>query len=450
MEPKLNVFHRMAHRVRTGEPRHRVLLMTLMALLIVLLICGTVLISKKCSSSKSIVALPYDTELEEYMESVIISSPMTLQYGLPADKYDIITGTVESGETFSKLLNGKFGTNIGSVNQLVEKSKGKFDLRQIRAGNQYAAFLSPDSTAEMQYFVYEKSAKEYVVFTTTGKLAVKSETKDVITRESYAEGVIKSSLYSTIYENNLSEKLAADLDDIFKWTIDFFALQKGDNFKVIYEEQFIDTISIGVSRIYGAVFNHGGKDHWAFRFEQGDETGYWDQNDKNLRKNFLLSPLSFKARVSSRFGMRIHPITRKRRQHNGVDYAAPSGTPVFSVADGVVVRKGWDSGGGGNMLRIRHAQGIESGYLHLRGYATGISQGTRVRQGQLIGYVGSTGASTGPHLDYRIWQNGKNIDPLKIPSIPSDPIKESSKAEFTRMKNDVYKVMEEYQSARKL
>lgn len=387
-------------------------------------------------------ALP-DLELIEPLEDIVLENSSSYLYGLATHDYEVVSAEIESGQTFSKLLNGKFDVNIAVVNQLIELCKGKFDLRDMRAGNSYTALLSPDSLARLEYLVYDKSLSEYIVFSLTDSVSVRAEKKHVTTKEKYAEGVIQSSLYATMYEQNLNPVIAGKLSEIFKWTIDFFALQKGDKFKIIYQEHFIDTTSIGIGRIYGAEFTHGGKDYWAVRFEQGDEVGYWDLEGKNLRKNFLRAPLSFQARVSSRFGMRVHPITRIRRPHNGVDYACPSGTPVLAVADGVVTRKYFERGGG-NTLRVKHDQGLESGYLHLSRFGKGITKGSRVKQGQVIGYVGSTGMSTGPHLDFRIWSKGKPIDPLKMPSMPTNPINAKHRGAFNEMKGDLMQVMKEY------
>lgn len=390
-------------------------------------------------------------ESQNYLEQLVFRDMHKALYGIQAVDMEIEAGEIQSGQTFSRLMNDKYNVNIAVVNDLIEKSKGVFDMRDLRVGNAYTAFLSQDTTAHgrLEYLVYEKSASEFVVFAAGDSVYVRKDRKEVISEERYAAAEINSSLWGAMYENGFNPQLAARLNEIYKWTIDFFAIQKGDSFRVIYEEQFIDTVSIGIGRIFGAEFVHNGKPYMAVRFEQASsngnvEVGYWDAQGKNLRKNFLSAPLSFTARVSSKFGMRTHPITRRRRQHNGIDYAAPSGTAVLCVADGVVTAKGWDGGGGGNRLWVRHSQGLESAYLHLRGYAKGIAVGSRVRQGQVIAYVGSTGMSTGPHLDFRIRQKGKYIDPAKTPSTPTDPIKEGNRKAFNQMKADVSGVLDQY------
>lgn len=231
-------------------------------------------------------------------------------------------------------------------------------------------------------------------------------------------------------EQNLPYALAAEMEDVYQWTIDFFGIQKGDSFTVIYDERFIDdTVSVGIGRIWGARFTQNGKDYYAIPFHQGGKVRYWEADGRSLRKQLLKAPLKY-TRISSRFSYaRKHPIYKVYRPHTGVDYAAPKGTPVRAVADGTVIFKGW-GGGGGNTLKIKHAGNLQTGYLHLSRYAKGIATGKRVVQGQLIGYVGSTGASTGPHLDFRIWKNGKPIDPLKIPQEPAEPIAKAHRAEF--------------------
>lgn len=459
----------------------------LMVLIIIIFILGTALIIQRCSSSdvpkveqtqtESVTrdsvdsAAPdnvvenVDQEQDDSLRIVadsVAKKPVTgrqrleaillgndeseLLYGLPVSEYEVVTGEIDRGQTFSKLLNGKFGLNIGTVNELVDKSKKVFNLRDLRAGNSYTAFLSNDTTEQvLQYLVYDKSTTEYVVFDCNEKSpSARVEKRDVTTVERYAEGVINSSLLQTIIQSKLPPALAYRLNDIFKWTIDFDALQKGDSFRVIYEELIVDTVRMGVSKIYGAEFIHNDKSYMAISFEQGNESGYWDASGVNLRKEFLKSPLNFQARISSRFGMRIHPIKRTRGQHNGVDYACASGTPVHAIANGTVIFAGWDRGGGGNTLKIRHSQGLTSGYLHLRNFARGIKNGSRVSQGDVIGYVGSTGMSTGPHLDYRIWRGGTAVDPLKMHGMPSNPISSGNKTAFNQMKNDILKVMDEY------
>ncbi len=381
-----------------------------------------------------------------YLENLMFKSSDRKLYGVSLGGRELRDGKIESGETLSLLLNNKFNVNIVVVNKLVEASHGVFDLREMRVGNKYTAFLNKE-TSELDYLVYEKNSVEYVIFKTSGEPSITLGKKTVTTEECYAEAVINSSLYATIYDEGLSPMLAARLDEIFKWSIDFFSIQEGDSFRVVYEERFIDTTRIGIGKIFGAEFTHRGVPYLAINFVQGDEDGYWDGEGKNLRKNFLRTPLSFSARVSSTYGTRIHPIQGYRKQHNGIDYAAPTGTPVHAVADGTVTARYWERGGG-NVVKIKHTHGLETLYMHLSRFGK-ISVGSRVKQSQVIGYVGTTGMSTGPHLHYGVKEHGRYINPLNVPSTPTTPISSANKERFSTMKADVLSVMNEYQSSHK-
>ena len=359
-------------------------------------------------------------------------APKNLVYGIDADNYRLETGEVASGETMGKLL-GSFGISAAAVDRLDRAAQEVFPLRNIRAGKRYTAFIHEDSlyTPHLDHFVYETSLTDYVVFSFfEDSVAVYRNSKPYTTRRVRKNAVINSSLWGAIMEQNLPYALAAEMEEVYQWTVDFFSIQKGDNFTVIYDERFIDdTVSVGIGQIWGARFAQSGKEYYAIPFYQEGKLRYWEADGASLRKQLLKAPLKY-TRISSRFTYaRKHPIYKVYRPHTGVDFAAPAGTPVHAVADGTVIFKGWN-GGGGNTLKIKHAGNLQTAYLHLSKYAKGITQGTRVVQGQLIGYVGSTGASTGPHLDFRIWKNGTPIDPLKIPQEPAEPIARENRAAF--------------------
>ncbi len=424
-------------------PRQRLsrrgkLILMLSGLIITIVLLSVMLISRSCSSGGQVVG---EVNSKSYLEELIYKSPQSKLFGIDTVGLQVVKGEIRSGETFSKLLNDRFDVNIAVVNDLVTISDGVFDMRTMRVGNGFTAFL--DGDAELEWLVYEKNAFEYVVFGIAGEPSVRCGERTVSYVEKYAEGVINSSLYATIDQEGLSPLLAGRLDEIFKWSIDFFSIQEGDSFKVIYEEQTIDGKRVGVGRVFGAEFVHKGVSYLAVSFTQGDEEGYWDAEGKNLRKNFLQTPLSFSARVSSGYGSRIHPIQGYRKQHNGIDYAAPTGTPVHAVADGTVTARYWEAGGG-NVLKIKHSHGLETLYLHLSKFASGIAVGTRVKQNQVVAYSGNTGRSTGPHLHYGVKQNGKYINPQKVPSTPTTPISEASRPAFDAMKSDLLSAMAEY------
>ena len=358
-------------------------------------------------------------------------------FGINADNYTLERKTVEKGESWSKIL-GNYGIGTQKLLRLDQLTKDICPLRNIRAGSHYTTFTQQDSTSvRLDYLVYEKTLIDYVVFAFVGdSISVREGQREVEIKRQKSTATINTSLWGAIMEAKLPYSLASEMEDIYQWTVDFFAIQQGDSFTVIYDEKFIDTLSVGVGRVWGVKFNHRGKEIYAIPFEQGGKLQYWEADGGSLRKQLLKAPLKF-TRISSKFShARLHPVTRKVRPHHGVDYAAPIGTPVRAVADGVVTvktRKKAD----GNILKIKHPGNLSSGYLHLKGFAKGINVGTRVSQGQVIGYVGSTGYSTGPHLDFRLWKGNTPINPLNVPQKPAEPIAKSNREKFDKIKERV-------------
>jgi murein DD-endopeptidase MepM/ murein hydrolase activator NlpD len=265
--------------------------------------------------------------------------------------------------------------------------------------------------------------------------------KEIVIRENQKSAVIDQSLWVSLMNIEATPELAIKLSQIFAWQIDFYHLQNGDNFKVIYEELFIDNKFFAIGKILGAYFNHNGKDFFAVPFTQDSVFQYFDENGNSLRKAFLKAPLEF-GRISSRYSKsRLHPVLKTRRPHLGVDYAAPIGTPVRTTGEGIVTEVGY-SKGAGKFLKIRHNSVYTTMYLHLSKYAKGLKKGSRVQQGQVIGYVGSTGLSTGPHLDYRFFVNGNAVDPLKVEVPPSHPIKDELRVEYEIQRDSVIKMLD--------
>ena len=355
-------------------------------------------------------------------------------FGINADNYSVERHSVERGESWSKILD-TYGITTQKIIRLDQLTKDICPLRQIRAGNHYTTFVQRDSTQlKLDYLVYEKSIVDYVVFAFVGdSVAVREGQREVEIHRKKSTAVIESSLWGAIMEAKLPYSLAAEMEDIYQWTVDFFGIQAGDRFTVIYDEKFIDTLSVGVGRIWGAKFTHRGRDIYAIPFEKGGKLQYWEADGGSLRKQLLKAPLKF-TRISSKFShARFHPVLKKYRPHHGIDYAAPVGTPVRAVADGTVTKKSYDKAAG-NMLKIKHPGNLSSGYLHLRGFAKGIKVGARVSQGQVIGYVGSTGRSTGPHLDFRLWKGATPINPLKVPQKPTEPISKENQERFDKVR----------------
>ncbi len=360
-------------------------------------------------------------------------------YDLPADSFRIERGKVRRNQTFSVLLNS-LGIPHETINTSLRLASDIFDARRFRAGNNYAVFYTNDSLESTAYFVYERDPVEYVVFSFYDSISVWSATKDIDTVRQSFSGSIQTSLWNAFNEKGANPMIAIELSEIYAWTIDFFGLQHGDSFLIVYNEYFVEDERFGIGTIHGAYFRHMGKDFLAIPFEQDGRTDFFDEEGNSLRKAFLKAPLRY-SRISSRYShSRMHPILRIRRPHHGVDYAAPVGTPVLSIGDGVVVKTGYD-GGAGNMVRIKHNSTYSTAYLHLSRYGKGIKTGAYVKQGEIIGYVGSTGLSTGPHLDFRFYKNGHPVDPLKVESPPVEPVKEENMERFAVRKTEVMELL---------
>ena len=358
------------------------------------------------------------------------AAPVRYEYGLPIDSFRIDTGYVKSGETLGGIMN-RLGADRKQQTQIATLSSDVFDVRKLRPGKTYYGLYQPDTTGveHLCYWIYVASVREATVLDMRDKIHAEKHEKPIRYELRQAEAVIESSLWNAMSKNDLPVELALELSDIYAWTIDFFGLQKGDSIRVLFDEIYVDTLRTGIGQIYACNFYHARQWQQAYYFEAGDLHTYFDENGKSLRKAFLKAPLNYK-RISSRFTYaRKHPVLKIVRPHTGVDYAAPMGTPVVAIGDGTVIEKGY-KGQAGNMVKIKHNSTYTTAYLHLSKYGAGIAQGARVHQGQVIGYVGSTGASTGPHLDFRVWKGGQPIDPLKMVSPPADPVPAKYMAEY--------------------
>ena len=403
----------------------------LSAIVIVSVLCA------KCSSGGG------DTERDGQKEPEV-----ELLYGFDTSQYEVLHGEVESGQTLSHLLDSY--TKRGDINRIYTQSKPHYNFSKMKVGDEWTIFAQSDSLGlHLRHFVYEYSNRDMLFVSLIGdSLAIHTEQKEEKLVRRKVTASIESSLWNCLVAQNIPGELAIKMEDIYGWSVDFFALHEGDTFTVVFDERYIDDKSVGVGTVWGSKFTHAGKDYYAIPFEQGGKLSYWDESGASMRKQFLKAPLKF-TRISSKFNPnRLHPVYKVRRPHLGVDYAAPTGTPVVAIADGTVTAKYWDKKGGGNVLKLKHTNGYTSSYLHLSKYAKGISVGTRVSQGQTICYVGNTGTSTGPHLDFRVYKNGKAIDPLKIPSNPVEPIKKANIDEFNTIKAKILAELEGEVSAK--
>jgi murein DD-endopeptidase MepM/ murein hydrolase activator NlpD len=403
----------------------------------VIFLISLVVVSLSCKNSETnepeVVTIVSDSTTNRTInEQVLI-------YGIPADSFDLVPGKIKRNGLLSEILI-KNGVSMQEIDQVVTKSRSVFDVRNIRSGNTYILFCDKDTLARARYLVYEHDPVTCYVFSFNDSLNITPFRKKIKSEIRYASGTIETSLWETMITGGYHPQLAVELSDIFAWTVDFFGLQKGDNFKVIYEELLIDDKSIGPGKIYGARFNRTGSSITAIPFIQDGKETYFDTEGNSLRKAFLKAPLQF-SRISSRYSSsRLHPILRIRRPHFGVDYAAPVGTPVVSIGDGRIISATIENGSG-KMVRIQHNSVYATAYLHLSRFGPGISRGVFVKQGDIIGYVGSSGLSSGPHLDFRFYKNGSPVDPLKVDAPPVEPISEVNKAKFEQIKTVVLSLL---------
>ena len=354
--------------------------------------------------------------------------------GFFTDSYSVDSTKVKDGEAFTSLM-GRMGLGHGDALTLVSRSDSIFDVRRMRAGNAVEAYYSPDSAGrKLEYLVYHNDRIRSTVFKCADSLHAWIYDKPVVSERKLADVTINSSLWNDMLAAGISPLLIVDLADVYAWTVNFFGLQGGDRFRVIFDQTVCEGEVVRIDSIEFALYDSGNFHAAAIRFNQGDGGGkYWNEKGESMRKAFLKAPLRYN-RISSRFTYhRKHPISGVVRPHTAVDYAAPTGTPVHSIGDGTVTLCGWDGSGGGNRVKIRHMNGYETCYMHLSKFASGIKAGARVAQGQTIGYVGSTGHSTGPHLDFRVWKDGTPIDPLKMISPPSEPLKKENLDSLEKM-----------------
>jgi len=379
-------------------------------------------------------------EPESDSASITAAKAPNLLYGINIDSFDQVTGHIKPNVFLSDILR-KHGVSLNEIDRLIKNSKSVFDVRKLRSGNDYILFCDRDSVARARYLVYEHDPTSFYIFSFNDSLNITLYRKSIKSEIRYATGTIETSMWDAMIEGGLAPSLANDLSGIFAWTVDFFGLQKGDNFKVIYEERLIDDRRFATGRIYAAQFRRSGSTITAIPFIQNEKESYFDVDGKSLKKAFLKAPLQF-SRISSHFSSaRMHPVLRIVRPHYGVDYAAPIGTPVLSIGDGRVTSATTENGSG-KMVRIQHNSVYATAYLHLSAFGAGIAPGVFVKQGDIVGYVGSSGLSTGPHLDFRFFMNGSPVDPLKVEAPPVEPIAESNREKFEKVRTVVQSLLE--------
>ncbi len=382
--------------------------------------------------------------ISEIEDAEIGSFPITiptLKYGFALDTFQVYEGQVEKNQTLGSLLSEK-GLDVVSIDQLVKNCKDVFDInRNFRVKSDYT-LLTRHEGDQPDYLVLETSVYDYVVFHLKGDLKVEKTVRPVETKTVHAAGVVESSLWDAITAQGLSFEAAAKMEDALECSVDFNHTQKGDEFKVIYDENSIEGKQVGAGNVYAASYKREGKEYYAFGFDNGTYKGYFDQEGRSSKKGFLAAPLK-SSRISSKFSKsRFHPILKYSRPHLGTDYAAPHGTPILAVGDGVVTEVAYGKGNG-KYVKIKHDGVYQTQYLHMSRYGKGIRKGSKVMQGQVIGYVGSTGLATGPHVCFRFWKNGVQVNHLKLDLPKSRPLPKEALEEFHQVRDKYMKILKE-------
>ncbi|MCP4460761.1 MAG: peptidoglycan DD-metalloendopeptidase family protein [Cytophagales bacterium] len=358
-----------------------------------------------------------------------------LVYGFNVDTLSVSVGVVQTNESLSGILD-EYSVGYPTIHTLVQNAKDVYNVRRLRAGDDYLVIHTKGEKKRAQQFIIEPNAREYIIYHLSDSIYAERVQRKVEVHEKEVAGEIKSSVYMAAVNNGGSPQLVSRLVDVFAWQIDFFTVQKGDKFKVIFEEEMVDGQPIGMKRILAAYFEHYGKPNYAIYFDECGGRDYYDECGGSVRRAFLKAPLNY-ARISSRYSLkRFHPVLKRYKSHLGTDYAAPTGTPIRSVGNGVVLEAQY-KGGNGNYVKVRHNSTYTTQYLHMSKIAKGIYPGATVGQGQTIGFVGSTGLATGPHLCFRFWKNGRQVDALKVDLPPAKPIDPSELTEFVDVRDEM-------------
>ncbi len=354
------------------------------------------------------------------------------EFGFTLNDYLVKRDTIRRGDSFGEILERNH-LEYPKIYQIAQKAKDTFNIRKLQIGKPYTLLCSKDTLEQAKCFIYKNSPVEYVIINFEDSIAAYKERVPIEVVEKQGVGVIEGSLYETLIGQGMRPELAFEMADIYAWTVDFFRLYPGDRFKVIYTEKFIeDTVSIGIGRVKAAYFEHQGEPFYAFEYKADSILGindYFDDNAKNLRRAFLKAPVKF-SRISSRYNLRRRIAYYGRvKPHKGTDFAAPVGTPIMSTANGVVTKSGYDRGNG-NYVKVKHNSIYSTQYLHMK--KRKVKVGQRVKQGDVIGWVGMTGFTAGPHVCYRFWKNGRQVDPFRQKLPEAEPVSPEIKQDFLK------------------
>lgn len=351
---------------------------------------------------------------------------VNMEFGFNLDSFLVYQGEIARNQFLADILLPHKVT-YPEIERVADRAKEVFDVRKINAGKKYTLLCSRDSTEKACYFIYQPDLVNYVVYELQDSMRVFRGQKPVEVREKAVEGVIETSLYVTLEQAGVNPELALRLASLYAWTIDFYRIQKGDKVRVIFEENYVDDQRAGLGDVIAANFVHSNREFLAFRFAQDSIPDYFDEEGNSLRKAFLKMPLKYGRLTSGYTKRRFHPVQKRFKAHLGTDYAAPTGTPILAVGDGVVIESAFKQYNG-NYVKIRHNSTYTTQYLHMSKRM--VKVGEYVRQGQTIGLVGSTGLATGPHVCFRFWKNNEQVDHRREEFPPSEPIHEDNKLRY--------------------
>jgi len=371
------------------------------------------------------LSLPGEKAPQAKKDSAAIMIPR--RFGLALDSFNVTESTIQRNEFLTSILQ-LYNVDSNTISKLQTKSKYVYDVRKIKAGAQYTVFASKDTTHKVCYFVYQPNAVDYVLYDLRDSVSVLTGKRQVTARLETASGIINGSLYETFQKSGIDPALAMKMADLYAYTVDFYSIHEGDYFKILYEQRYIKDEPVETGAIQSAVFSHMGEKFYAFYYKPDttEAADYYDEKGKSLRKAFLKAPLKFSHITSGYSLRRFHPVQKRWKTHLGTDYAAPEGTPIIATGDGMVVESEF-SNNNGNFVKIKHDDTYTTQYLHMTKQA--VRAGQSVRQGQVIGYVGSTGLATGPHVCYRFWKSGHQVNPLQQ-TFPSVPLPDSVMTRF--------------------
>ena len=379
----------------------------------------------------TLTACNKDKETPQAKPAAVKKEAIIKKFGYTLNDFKVVNDTIQKGDTFGALL-GEEGYDAGQIHKITEQIKDTFDLRDIRVGRPFTMLKDKKAPNALKAFIYEPDNLSYYTIDLRDTIAhVKKTIKPITIKRRIIAAAIEGSLAETLGKAGASPAMVQELADIYAWSIDFFKIQKNDKFAVIVNERYIsDSIYAGVESIEASFFEYKGKKIYAFPFKKDENSrkaDYYDEEGKVLKSMFLKAPLKF-SHITSRFSpKRFHPVQMRWKAHNGTDYAAPTGTPIMSTANGMVIQAGYTSGNG-NYVKVKHNGQYTTQYLHMSKIL--VRKGQHVSQGETIGRVGSTGLATGPHVCYRFWKNGVQVDALKQRLPSSEPMNAKDKPRF--------------------